>query len=607
VVLDLVGFLVGLVDGTNQHVVGDVVKVTTVLQPGTGHGDVVGGGLALGLDEDGHVLGVLAIPRLERSKDLETVGGRGDIDTDAGTVLGGSLVSVLARVVASGRETVTSGRSKLELLAVLVLQGIGKRVEVEGSGDGHGDNQIGRGDERVSGGVTVVSAGEVTVVRRDDRVGLTLLYITSVPLTNARTASVGKDDTAELLEGLELTVTLNGGTDLLRTRGDSEGRLGLDTMVEGITSDRGGTGHILVRGVGARTNQTDLELLGPAILLDSLAELGDRSSQIRSEGTVDVGLELGEVDLNELVVLDVLVGAKAVGVGAGEVTNLLSLGGSKVVVHTVVEGEDGGSGTNLSTHVADSSHTSARNSIGSRAVVLDDGTSATLDSEDISDLEDNVLGGSPAVELTSQLNTNDVGGLELPVKVGHDIDSISTTNTNGGHTETTTVDSVRVSTNKKTTGETVVLEKNLVNNTGTGLPETDVVLGTSTRKEVVDLLVDVNSASKILLTTDLSLDQVVTVNGGRVGNLVHASGHELKDSHLSGSILASNTVRSQLEVARTTLDILAMGISQMRVQNLLSIGQRSVQTRADDVKVLGHLLVVDEVTLLPVVLADLYN
>jgi hypothetical protein len=48
---------------------------------------------------------------------------------------------------------------------------------------------------------------------------------------------------------------------------------------------------------------------------------------------------------------------------------------------------------------------------------------------------------------------------------------------------------VRVSTNEKTTGEAVVLEKNLVDNTGTGLPETDIVLGTGSRKEVVNLLV----------------------------------------------------------------------------------------------------------------------
>jgi ABC-type transporter Mla MlaB component len=146
-----------------------------------------------------------------------------------------------------------------------------------------------------------------------------------------------------------------------------------------------------------------------------------------------------------------------------------------------------------------------------------------------------------------------------------------------------------------------------VDNTGTGLPETDIVLGTGSREEVVNLLVDVNSTSKILSTTNLSLNQVVTVDSSRVGNLVHASGHELENGHLSGSILASNTIRSQLEVALTTLDILAMGISQVRVQNLLGICQGSVQTRADDVKVFGHLLIVDVVTLLPVVLADLYK
>jgi hypothetical protein len=98
---------------------------------------------------------------------------------------------------------------------------------------------------------------------------------------------------------------------------------------------------------------------------------------------------------------------------------------------------------------------------------------------------------------------------------------------------------------------------------------------------------------------------MITVNGGGVGNLVHASGHELKDSHLSGGILASNTIRSQLEVACTSLDILAMRISQVRVQDLLSVGQGSVQARTNDVEVVGHLLIVDEVTLLPVVLADL--
>jgi hypothetical protein len=123
-VLDLVGLTVLGVDGTNQHVVRDVVQVTTVLQPGTGHGDVVGGGLTLGLDEDGQVGGVLAVPGIERLEELETVGGGRDGDIDLRAVLRRVLVGVLAWIVAVGGETLASGLLELELLAVRVLEGI---------------------------------------------------------------------------------------------------------------------------------------------------------------------------------------------------------------------------------------------------------------------------------------------------------------------------------------------------------------------------------------------------------------------------------------------------------------------------------------------------
>src|SRR3954470_13769910 len=62
---DLVCLAIGGVDSTNQHVVGDVIQVSTVLQPWTSHGDVVSCCLPLGLDEDGDVQGVLSIPWLE--------------------------------------------------------------------------------------------------------------------------------------------------------------------------------------------------------------------------------------------------------------------------------------------------------------------------------------------------------------------------------------------------------------------------------------------------------------------------------------------------------------------------------------------------------------
>jgi hypothetical protein len=48
-VLDRVGLPVLNVDGTDEEVVGDVVQVATELEPGAGHGDVVGRALALDL------------------------------------------------------------------------------------------------------------------------------------------------------------------------------------------------------------------------------------------------------------------------------------------------------------------------------------------------------------------------------------------------------------------------------------------------------------------------------------------------------------------------------------------------------------------------------
>ena len=237
--------------------------------------------------------------------------------------------------------------------------------------------------------------------------------------------------------------------------------------------------------------------------------------------------------------------------------------------------------------------------------VLNDSASASLDGEDTGELEDDVLGGGPAGELAGELHTNDLGGLELPGEVGHDVDGIGTTDTDGAHTETTSVGGVRVGTDEETTGEGIVLEEDLVDDTRAGLPESDVVLGAGAGEEVVDLLVDANGALEILGTANLGLNQVVAVDGAGVGDRGHAGRHELEDSHLCGGILAGNTVGSQLEIGNATLDLLAVGVIQVRVENLLGVGERAVEAGTHDGEVLRHLLVVDEVVLLPVVLADL--
>jgi hypothetical protein len=47
-------------------------------------------------------------------------------------------------------------------------------------------------------------------------------------------------------------------------------------------------------------------------------------------------------------------------------------------------------------------------------------------------------------------------------------------------------------------------------------------------------------------------------------------------------------------------------IVEMRVENLLGVCKRTIQSAANNGKVLGHLLVVNEVAFLLVVLADLF-
>jgi hypothetical protein len=98
---------------------------------------------------------------------------------------------------------------------------------------------------------------------------------------------------------------------------------------------------------------------------------------------------------------------------------------------------------------------------------------------------------------------------------------------------------------------------------------------------------------------------VVTVDGGGGLDGGHASGHELEDSHLGSGVLASNTVGTELEVGGTTLDVLTVGVVKVRVQDLLGVGERALQTSTNNLEVLGHLLVVDEVALLVVGHLDL--
>lgn len=124
---------------------------------------------------------------------------------------------------------------------------------------------------------------------------------------------------------------------------------------------------------------------------------------------------------------------------------------------------------------------------------------------------------------------------------------------------------MRVCADHKGTGEGIILKHNLVDNTRAWSPETNVVLCTRCRQEIVHFLIDIYGTSEILFAADLGLDQVVTVHCCWRSYCIHLSRHELQDSHLCRCILTGDSVWTELEVGLSTLDFLVMRVVEMRV------------------------------------------
>ena len=73
-----------------------------------------------------------------------------------------------------------------------------------------------------------------TLEGREQRAMHTLLDLCALPLADAGAAGISKDCAANLGEDLQQAIPLNGGTDLLRARGDGEGHLGLDASCQSL-------------------------------------------------------------------------------------------------------------------------------------------------------------------------------------------------------------------------------------------------------------------------------------------------------------------------------------------------------------------------------------
>src|SRR6266478_3971111 len=220
------------VDGAQEHVVADLVQVAPDEKPRAGRRDVVGRGLALGLDEDGEGVEVLAIPAREGLKKLEPLTVGLDLDLYALAVGRGRLVALLTLGEALGRKLFRLRRREAERFAVRARDGPVHRVELERAREGHRGHDLGARQEGQRRGAAVVAAGEVAVERGHDGIDLVLGHVGALPLAYARPARIGEDGAADLLEGRHDAVALDRLVDALRARRDEERRLRLQSRLE---------------------------------------------------------------------------------------------------------------------------------------------------------------------------------------------------------------------------------------------------------------------------------------------------------------------------------------------------------------------------------------
>ena len=118
-VFHLVALTIESIHGTHQEVVGDILQMTTELQPRTCHRDMVCCTLTLCLDQQRHIHQILTIPGSKRSEFLESVAIRSNHHLNVGIFLAWSNKALIFYGKSLRRESKT-GRS-IEHHAVAIL------------------------------------------------------------------------------------------------------------------------------------------------------------------------------------------------------------------------------------------------------------------------------------------------------------------------------------------------------------------------------------------------------------------------------------------------------------------------------------------------------
>ena len=588
---NLVGFAVEGVHGADEHVVRNVFEVTAVVEPRTGHGDVVGGALALGLDEERGTGDVLAVPGGERGESLEALAFGVDGNGNLGTVFCWSLVTGVLDFEALRRKFALFRRVELHGLAFVVHEGVGHGVEADVAREGGNHGHERASHKGVGVRVAVGALREVAVEAVDDGVEFLLVGTGAVPTANARTASVCHNRCTELLEQVDEAVAFGGVAHLFGTRVDEERALRGKTLSESLLDHVRCHEEVFVAGVRARTDEGGAYDRGRFRLgfggLEAFGHVGHGVGAVRAERAVEVRHERAQVDFHDAVKILFRI-CFDFGVGLEVFCNLVGGGGNvgaaghlEVAAHGIVVAEGGAGCAHFGTHVGNRCLAGSGEAACAFAEVFDNGIRATLNGEDSCELEDDVLGGSEALELAGELHADHLRVLEFPREAHHGIHGVCTAHANREHAEAASVHGVGVGTNHHSTREGVVFEHHLVDDACTREPAVNAVLGRHGLEEIVNFLAFFFGAGQVLFDTFAGDNQVVAVHGTRHCHAGLAGGGELEEGHLGSSVLHGHAVGVEFGKILAALVSPVLGaIDQVAVDNLFGEGERTAQLLA---------------------------
>ena len=425
-------------------------------------------------------------------------------------------------------------------------------------------------------GVAISTLGKVPVETVHDAVLLLLLGSAPRPLTDARSASVGEDVGPHLVEGVEHAIPLQGVPHELRARRDGQLALALHTRVHCRFGQGRAARDVLVAGVGARTDEAKFNLSGVPLLRAQLCHLAHWSGKVWAERTIQVRLQSGEVNLDDLVEVLLWAGihfcvtCEVLGNAIGQSRHICAARRPQVTAHALIVSKRGSGGADLSAHVANGALSSAAHRIGTLAEVLDDASGSTFGGQDSGHLQNHILRAGPAAHFSGELHADQLGEFELPRHSGHHVYRVGTAHTDGHHAQSSSVHCVAVGSDHHASRKGIVLEHHLVNDAGSRLPESDAVFVGHRLEEVVDLVVAVDGLLQVRIRPHLGLNQVVAVHRRRHCCLGLSGLHELKQGHLCCGILHGHAVRREVHIVLSTAEgARSVSIPQVRVENLL--------------------------------------